>query len=227
MTKLFASRRLAVASAVLIGLCCGALDGAQASSANRGYEWFWTEVPAQIARGDRDRALDVVAAAQEAGIAAPRAERAERILRRWWPEIAVAADAARVSEALLAALVMVESAGRPDAVSPVGAQGLGQLMPGTARSLGVRDSFDPVENLRGAALYLSDLIDFYQGDLVLSLAAYNAGRGAVSRYGGVPPFRETRAYVPKVLSAFATLGRICHEDQTRDARSICSIDHTL
>ena len=118
---------------------------------------------------------------------------------------------------------MVESSGNAKAVSPAGAQGLGQLMPGTARHLGVRNSFHPTQNLRGAAAYLSDLLYMFRGDLVLALAAYNAGEGAVLRYKGVPPYPETRAYVPKVLSAFLIAQELCAIELSRDPRAACPL----
>ena len=93
---------------------------------------------------------------------------------------------------------MVESGLDPRARSPKGALGLMQLMPATARQYGVKDALDPWQNLRGGAAHLSDLLDRYDGDLTLTLAAYNAGSGAVQRYRGVPPYRETREYVRKV-----------------------------
>jgi hypothetical protein len=100
---------------------------------------------------------------------------------------------------LVRAVVAVESGFRPDAVSPKGAQGLMQLMPYTARALGVKDSFDPAANLDGGTRYLRALIERYGGDVTRALAAYNAGEGAVARHGGVPPYPETLAYVRKVL----------------------------
>lgn len=105
---------------------------------------------------------------------------------------------------LLHALIVTESAYRPEAVSPAGAGGLTQLMPGTARELGVRDRFDPEDNVRGGASYLAQQIRTF-GDLRLALAAYNAGPGRVARLGRVPDIRETREYVDAVISCFLAL----------------------
>jgi hypothetical protein len=101
---------------------------------------------------------------------------------------------------LLRAVAQAESNFNPRAVSRAGAQGIMQLMPETARSLGVRDPFNPLENVFAGAAYLRSLLDRFGGDEKLALAAYNAGPGAVRRYGGVPPYAETRAYVDRVLS---------------------------
>lgn len=103
---------------------------------------------------------------------------------------------------LVMAVVSVESGFRPQAVSPKGAQGLMQLMPKTASSLGVADALDPAQNLDGGTRHLGQLLTLYGGDLTRALAAYNAGEGAVDRHGGVPPYRETRAYVKKVLERY-------------------------
>lgn len=114
-----------------------------------------------------------------------------------------AAHHAQVSPALLRAVVAVESAFDPQALSPKGAQGLMQLRPETARRYGVRKPFDPRDNLRGGASYIRDLLKRYGNDLELTLAAYNAGEDAVDRHGRtVPPFPETRAYVPAVLKFY-------------------------
>jgi len=104
-----------------------------------------------------------------------------------------------VSPNLVRAVVAVESAYDPRAVSPKGARGLMQLMPATASELGVKDVYDPRENLEGGTRYLRGLLDTYDGDVRLALAGYNAGATAVQRYGGVPPYPETRQYVRRVL----------------------------
>jgi hypothetical protein len=117
------------------------------------------------------------------------------------PLIEQAARRYYLDTALLAAVVHVESGGNPQAVSPVGAQGLTQLMPATAQHLGVNNPFDPAESLNGAAKYLRGLLGKFGGDVSKALAAYNAGEGNVRKYGGIPPFAETQAYVPAVLAA--------------------------
>jgi len=104
---------------------------------------------------------------------------------------------------LVHAVIRAESAYRADAVSSAGAQGLMQLMPATAERFGVRDAFDPQQNLSGGTRYLRELIELFDSDLRLALAAYNAGENAVARYGNqVPPFPETRKYVDRVLAFY-------------------------
>lgn len=105
-----------------------------------------------------------------------------------------------VDKALVQAVIHAESGYNPNAVSPKGAAGLMQLMPKTAQGLKVNDSFNPTENIRGGVRYLRFLLDTFKGDVTLALAAYNAGLSKVAKYGGIPPYNETRTYVAKVLS---------------------------
>lgn len=103
---------------------------------------------------------------------------------------------------LLVSVVREESGGHARAVSRTGAQGLMQLMPGTAAQLGVANAFAPRENISGGTAYLDSLLDRYHGNLALALAAYNAGPGAVDRWHGIPPYRETQLYVARVIHEF-------------------------
>ena len=114
--------------------------------------------------------------------------------------IKTSSDKYGVSASLIKAVIHAESGYNPNAVSHKGASGLMQLMPGTAKSLKVNNSFDPKDNVEGGVKYLRFLLDTFKGDVSLALAAYNAGLSKVAKYGGIPPYAETRNYVNKVLS---------------------------
>ena len=118
-------------------------------------------------------------------------------------EIVAAANSYGLEPALLHAVITVESNHNPAAVSPKGAQGLMQLMPGTSQRFGVADPWHPEQNIRGGAQYLAELLTMFDQDLTLALAAYNAGEKAVMRYGRkVPPYPETRSYVTRVMAIY-------------------------
>jgi soluble lytic murein transglycosylase-like protein len=132
---------------------------------------------------------------------APAAWSSSRVPSAYQGIINQAAERYQLDPALIAGVIETESSFNARAVSPAGAKGLMQLMDQTARGLGVRNSLDPADNVLGGAKLLRQLLDRYHGNVSLALAAYNAGPGAVDRYGGVPPYPETQRYVPRVLAA--------------------------
>jgi soluble lytic murein transglycosylase-like protein len=125
------------------------------------------------------------------------------------PHVETAAAEFNVDKALVHAVITAESGYNASAVSRAGAQGLMQLMPQTARRLDVADAFDPEQNIRGGTRYLRMLLDMFDNDMELAVAAYNAGENAVIKYGRqIPPYRETKAYVPKVLALYNKYRRV-------------------
>jgi Rod binding domain-containing protein len=124
----------------------------------------------------------------------------EKVRGKWESLISEISARFGVDKDLVTAVVARESAGNPNAISPKGAKGLMQLMDATARDMGVRSSFSPFENLTGGIKYLKNMLESFNGDESLALASYNAGPGAVRKYNGIPPYRETREYVRAVLA---------------------------
>lgn len=178
-----------------------------------GMEWFWANVPSAI--GGNGSANMQLAMAQinnppaGQGVNAPRLQSLQNIASAHGLDILRETVGTRVSPALVLAVIAVESAGQREAVSSAGAQGLMQLMPATAARFGVSDSMNASQNIKGGVAYLGWLLDHFDNDPLLALAGYNAGEGNVAKYAGVPPFAETRAYVPKVLAAWQVAKGLC------------------
>jgi soluble lytic murein transglycosylase-like protein len=168
--------------------------------------YAWRDANGTLVLSDRaiDAPTDVYTVAGAPSYVTTRpvdeAEQAEH--HRFEPLIQEHATRQSLRPELVRAVIQVESGFNPRALSPKGAMGLMQLMPATARSLGVNNPWDPAQNIRGGTDYLRHLLDEYDGNEELALAAYNAGSGAVAKYGRrVPPYRETRDYVRKVGAA--------------------------
>ena len=150
-----------------------------------------------------------MAALSTGKVPAPRLQHLQDIARSNGIDILRATVGTKVSPALVLAVISVESAGRTDAVSRAGAAGLMQLMPDTAARFGVQNSMIAAENISGGVKYLDWLMGEFDRDPILVLAGYNAGEGSVRKHAGVPPFAETRDYVPKVLAAFQVAQGLC------------------
>ncbi len=141
-------------------------------------------------------------AAPIAGLATKLVVAAEPSVAELGQLLSTAGAAHNIDSELLASVVHAESGGRAHAISRTGAEGLMQLMPGTASAVGVHDAFVAAQNVEGGTRYLDAMLTRYHDNIALALAAYNAGPGAVDKYHGVPPFRETRAYVARVIREF-------------------------
>lgn len=184
------------------------------AAATGSFDWYWTIVPPGRAAepGRVERALLALDLAPDGGsVAAPQPQTLQDIALRHGSEIRRVTAGTAVSPALVLAVIAVESAGREKAVSPAGAVGLMQLIPATAERFAVADSTDPSQNIRGGVAYLDWLLREFGGDPLLALAGYNAGENAVKAHGGVPPYAETRGYVPKVLAAWRGARGLCRQ----------------
>ena len=185
----------------------GTTETAQVPSS---FDWYWAEIsPSLSATGPGRLQQAVLQTGKGPGVPTPRLQVLQQILGKYGPQILTSTIGTRVSPALVLAVMSIESTGRTEAVSHAGATGLMQLMPDTASRFGVVDITDPVDNIRGGVAYLDWLMGEFDGDPILVLASYNAGENAIRRYEGVPPFPETRAYVPKVLAAWGVARGLC------------------
>lgn len=177
------------------------------------YSWFWNKVSPSVDENAAARFLLAVKSLSDGpggvGVTGPRLQSLQSIAQDQGAHILSATIGTRVSPALVLAIISVESSGRTDAVSGKGAQGLMQLMPDTAERFGVSDSLSSAENIKGGVSYLDWLLNEFDGDAIMAIAGYNAGENAVKRFDGVPPYAETRDYVPKVLAAFEVAKGLC------------------
>ncbi|MCE8005875.1 lytic transglycosylase domain-containing protein [Aestuariivita sp.] len=175
------------------------------------YAWFWDRISPTIESsgpGRLDAAMQTLMGATDP-VGAPRLQHLQDIARAHGVDILTSTIGTQVSPALVLAVISVESGGQRDAVSSAGAAGLMQLMPDTASRFGVDDRTSAPENIAGGVRYLDWLMEEFARDPILVLAGYNAGEGAVRSHAGVPPFAETRDYVPKVLAAFQVAKGLC------------------
>lgn len=175
------------------------------------YDWFWAKISPDASDsgpGRLEKAMSTLSASSSR-VPAPRLQHMQDIAKLHGIDILRVSIGTKVSPALALAVISVELSGRVDAVSSAGAQGLMQLMPATASRFGVEDSTVPQQNISGGIKYLDWLMGEFSNDPILVLAGYNAGEGSVRKHAGVPPFPETRDYVPKVLAAFQVAKGLC------------------
>lgn len=166
----------------------------------KGLRLEWKRTAQKIARENGAKVIAMGRSRPAAPAVPAKSVRSSKRRAEYAPMIALIARQQNLHPELLHAVVRTESAYDPSALSSAGAMGLMQLMPGTAKRYGVRDAWDPLDNLRGGARYLRDLLDLFDNDLRLALAGYNAGENAVKKYGNrIPPYPETQRYVRKVL----------------------------
>ncbi len=205
------AKRLVVAPQAIPEILAPTVKGA-ALAPSASYAWYWDAVPAvQTARDGRFTLAMASLSKGPAGasVRAPRLQHMQEVAGKYGTEILKATIGTNVSPALVLAVIGVESAGRADAVSSAGAQGLMQLIPATAERFGVTDATDAAQNIKGGVAYLNWLMAEFDRDPLMVLAAYNAGEGAVRANDGVPPYAETRDYVPKVLAAWQVAQGLC------------------
>lgn len=187
-------------------------DLAPAADAGR-YDWFWAAISPALDQSGPGRLDDAIAALSgdtpDQRVGAPRLQDVQAVAAQYNIDLLRTTVGTSVSPAFALAVIMVESGGRADAISPAGATGLMQLMPATAERFDVSDAKDAADNIKGGVAYLDWLMETFGRDPIMVLAAYNAGENAVRRHEGVPPFPETRDYVPKVLAAWTVTRALC------------------
>jgi len=175
--------------------------------------WFWNEISPALDSAGPGRftaALQQLQAAPpESQLSVPSLQFMRQVALDHGTDILLATIGKKISPAFVLAVIGVESSGNPDAHSVAGALGLMQLIPATAQRFDVADPLNPSQNIKGGVAYLDYLLQKFGGDPILALAGYNAGENAVLDNGGVPPFAETRAYVPKVLAAWQVARALC------------------
>lgn len=190
-------------------------SGTKTKTASTRYDWFWDKVSPAMADLESqsgavrlETAMSTLARSDQR-VPVPRLQTLQAVVEARGTDILRATIGTNVSPALALAVIWTESAGKVDAQSGAGAQGLMQLMPATAERFGVSDPFVAQDNIKGGVKYLDWLMREFEGDPMLVLAAYNAGEGAVRKHQGVPPYSETRDYVPKVLATYQLARGLC------------------
>jgi len=179
--------------------------------------WAETRV---VVRADGTKLITNLPEVPQAAAAPSRAVSSRKVPKDLSDLITQHSRAVELDPDLVRAVVRVESDFNPRALSHKGAMGLMQLMPDTARGLSVADPYDPAQNLAGGTQYLRDLVDRFDGSLELALAGYNAGPEAVKRYGGIPPYRETRDYVQRVMDLYGGPKQVGGPSRTSNTVSV-------
>jgi len=177
------------------------------------YDWFWAGFTYDVSKASllhlNEAEQRLVDDPQQSRGLAPNLAHMRQLVENYGTDILMATLGKDVSPALVLAVISVESSGKPGTVSSAGAVGLMQLIPDTAKRFSVADSSDPRQNITGGVAYLDWLLKEFNHDAVLALAGYNAGENAVKKYKGVPPFAQTRGYVPKVVAAWRVAKALC------------------
>ena len=188
-------------------------EAAKPAKSDAHYAWFWDTISPKLEQSGpgrlRPALIHLANGPSGKTVKSPRLQVLQEIASKRGAEILKATIGTEVSPALVLAVIAIESGGRVDAVSKAGAQGLMQLMPPTAERFGVTDAMQADQNIKGGVAYLNVLMKQFKNDPILVIASYNAGENAVRRNGGVPNYKETRDYVPKVLAAFKTARGLC------------------